>query len=126
MGEQFYKSDLLRDAIAKTSQHPLLESWIWFLLRESFCQNFVHSFGFLMSFSARGAIDQMRVKCAPFVIRKVAVQIGGQPAINFVVDRCHTFSPLKREPGEVVCALKPERGRVCRAARHWSDPGCFR
>jgi hypothetical protein len=42
-----------------------------------------------MSFSARCAIDQMRVKAASFVIGKLAVQIGGQPAINFVVDRCH-------------------------------------
>jgi hypothetical protein len=79
-----------------------------------------------MSLSARTAIDEMRMKRAPFVIRKLAVQIGGQPVVNFVVDRCHTFSPLKREPGEVVCALKSERGRVCRAARHWSDQGCFR
>ena len=30
---------------------------------------------------------------APFAIRKLAVQIGGQPVVNFVVDRCHRFSP---------------------------------
>ena len=55
------------------------------------------------------AIDEMRMQRAPFVIRKLAVQIGGQPVVNFVVDRCHRFNPLKREPGEVVCALKSER-----------------
>ena len=62
-------------------------------MSESFFQNLVHNFDFLMSFSARTAIDEMRMQRAPFVIRKLAVQIGGQPVVNFVVDRCHRFSP---------------------------------
>jgi hypothetical protein len=79
----------LRNATAKTSQHSLFENWIRSFLCESFFQNFVHNFDFLMSFSAGSAIEQMGVKRAPFVVRKVAVQIGGQPGINFVVDSCH-------------------------------------
>ena len=57
-----------------------------------------------MSFSARSAIDQVRVQRAPFVIRQFAVQIGGQSCVDFVVNRCHTFSPLRREQDEVVYA----------------------
>jgi hypothetical protein len=44
------------------------------------------------------------VKRAPFVTRQFAVQIGGQPCVDVVVNRCHTFSPLRREQGEVVYA----------------------
>ena len=59
----------------------------------------------------------MRVKRAPFVIRKLAVQIGGQPGVDFVVNRRHTFNPLKREQGEVVCAWKSERASENSAQR---------
>ena len=48
----------------------------------------------------------MRVKRAPFVVGKLAVQIGGQPGVDFVVNRRHTFNPLKREQGEVLCASR--------------------
>ena len=71
-----------------------------------------------MGFSARSAIDQVRVKRASFIIRKLAEQIGGQPGVDFVVNRCHTFNPLKREQGEVAYALKPGRGPEFRAMRH--------
>ena len=71
-----------------------------------------------MGFSARGAIDQVRVKRTSFIIRKLAVQIGGQPAVDFVVNRCHTFNPFKREPGEVAYASKPGRGPEFRTMRH--------
>jgi hypothetical protein len=87
--EQFYESGSLRGAFAKTSQHPLLEDWIGFCLWKGFFQNSIHSFGFLMSFSAPGAIEQMRVKRALFAVGKLAVQIGGQPSVDFVVDGCH-------------------------------------
>ena len=42
-----------------------------------------------MSLSARGAIDDMCVKRAAFILGKLAVNIGGEPAVNFVVDGCH-------------------------------------
>jgi len=71
-----------------------------------------------MSLSARGAIDDMRVKRAAFIRGKLAVNIGGEPVVDFVVDGCHTFSPLKRERGEVVCAWTRERAREFRAMRH--------
>jgi hypothetical protein len=73
-------------------------------MRERFFQNLVHNCGYVMSFSAHGAIDQVRVKRVSFIIGKLAVQIGRQPDIDFVVNRRHTFNPWKREQGEVVCA----------------------
>ena len=112
--------------MAKTGQHSLFESRIGFFLSESFFEDFVHSFGFLMSFSAFGAIDEVRVKSAAFVRRKLAVKIGGEPVINFVVNCCHMISPLKRERDEAVCAWKPGRDREFRVARHSSGPAYFR
>src|SRR2546423_14998355 len=58
-------------------------------------------------------------------IGEFAVKIGSEPVIDFVVNGCHKFSPLRREPGEVVCASKQERAREFRAARRWSGPGYF-
>ncbi len=87
-------------------------------MRESFFQNLVHNFDFLMSFSARSAIEQMPVKHATFAIRKLVVQIGGQPIVNFVVNRCHRFSPLRREQGEVVYAWTRALVREFLGARH--------
>src|SRR5437667_1206850 len=81
----------LRDATAKTGQHALFESRIGFFLNESFFEDFVHSLGFLMSFSARGAFHQMSVKGAAFVFQKLAVKIGGEVIIDFVVNGCHMF-----------------------------------
>ena len=46
----------------KPGQHSLFEARIGFLLSESFFQNFVHCFGFLMSFSATGALDEMSMQ----------------------------------------------------------------
>ena len=124
--KQLYESASLRDAIAKTGEHPLLESRIWFFLGEGFFQHFVHDFVLLMSLSARGAIDDMRVKRAAFILGKLAVNIGGEPVIDFVVNGCHTFSPLRRERDEAVYASTRGRGREFRAARHWSGPRYFR
>src|SRR5439155_3398297 len=124
--KQLYESASLRDAIAKTGEHPLLESRIWFFLGEGFFQHFVHDFVLLMSLSARGAIDDMRVKRAAFILGKLAVNVGGEPVIDFVVNGCHTFSPLRRERDEAVYASTRERGREFRAARHWSGPRYFR
>ena len=64
-----------------------------------------------MSFSARSAVDQVRMKRALFVAGQLAMQIGGQPVVDFGVDRCHFLSPLKRERVEVVYALKPGLAR---------------
>jgi hypothetical protein len=58
------------------------------------------------------------VKPAPFAIRKLAVQIGGQPCVDFVVDCRHTFNPLKREQGEVVCAWRRALVPESLGARH--------
>src|SRR5207247_9452507 len=88
--KRLYESASLRDAIAKSSEHALFECWIWFFLSESFFKNFVHGFGFLMSFSAGDAIDQVRVKHASFVLRKLAVQIGGRSVVVLVVNGCYT------------------------------------
>ena len=71
-----------------------------------------------MSFPAGGAIDQVRVEHASFVVGKLAVQIGGEPVVDFVVDGCHKSNPVRPERGEVVCAWKRGRGREFRAARH--------
>ena len=71
-----------------------------------------------MSFPAGGAIDQVRVKNASFVVGKLTVQIGGEPVVDFVMNGCHTINPLKRERDEAVCALKQGRGQESRAARH--------
>jgi hypothetical protein len=56
----------LRDAIAESGEHSLFETQIGFFLSESFFKDFVHSFSFLMSFAARGAVEEMRVKRASF------------------------------------------------------------
>jgi len=77
--------------MAKSGQHSLFESWIGSFLSERFFEDFVHSFGFVMSFTAHGAFDEVRVKCAPFIRRKLAVKIGSEPVINFVVNGCHTL-----------------------------------
>src|SRR5439155_6156674 len=66
--KQLYKSASLRDAVTKTGEHPLSESRIGFFMSESFFQHFVHDFVLLMSLSARGAIDDMSVKRAAFVV----------------------------------------------------------
>ena len=119
ISKRFYQSALFGDAIAEAGQHSLFESRIGFLLSESFFQNFVHSFGFLVSFSAGGALDEMRMQLLLLLIGEFAVKIGSEPVVDFVVNGCHRFSPLKRERGEVVCAAKPGRGREFRAAHHW-------
>ena len=71
-----------------------------------------------MSFSAFRAIDEVRMKRGLFVTRQFAVQIGGQPCVDFVVNRCHTFSPLRREQGEVVYAWTRALVPGFRGARH--------
>ena len=71
--DQLYESASLRDALAKTSQHSLFEGRIGFFMSESFFKDFVHGFGFLMSFSADGAIDEVRMKGAAFLLGKFAV-----------------------------------------------------
>ncbi len=58
----------LRNAAAKTGQHSLLKGRVGFFVSESFFQNFIHDFVLLMSFSAGGAFDEMRVERAAFVI----------------------------------------------------------
>jgi hypothetical protein len=58
------------------------------------------------------------VQLALFFIGEFAVKVGSEPIVDFVVNGCHRFNPLKREPGEVVCAAKPEPGREFRAVRH--------
>jgi hypothetical protein len=35
------------------------------------------------------------MKRAPFAFRELAVQIGGQPSVDFVVNGWHMSSPLK-------------------------------
>jgi len=87
-------------------------------MSEGFFEDFVHSLGFLVSSSANGAFDEVRVKGAPFAVRKLAVQIGSEPAVEFVVNGCHTSSALKREPGEAVCAWTLEHAQEFREARH--------
>jgi hypothetical protein len=89
--KQLYESASLRDAIAKTGEHPLFESRIGFFMSESFFQKFVHDFVLLMSFSAGGAIDEMSVERAALLLRKLVVNIGGEPVIDFVVNGCHMF-----------------------------------
>jgi hypothetical protein len=58
------------------------------------------------------------VKRGPFVIRQLAVQIGGQPCVDFLVNLCHTFSPLRREQDEVVYAWMRALVREFLGARH--------
>jgi hypothetical protein len=69
----------------------LFKTWIGFFAGESFFKNFVHGFGFLVSFSTRGTFDEVRVKHALFVLGKLTVQISGEPIVDFVVDGCHTL-----------------------------------
>src|SRR6266496_3215527 len=95
-------------------------------MSESFFEDFVHSFGFVMSFSASCAIDEMCVKRTLFAFRQFAMQIGGKPVFDFVVNSCHVFSRVKRARDEVVCASRLKRGRESHAARHWSGPTYFR
>ena len=104
----------------------MFKTQIGFFLSESFFKNLVHGFGFLMSFPTGGAIDQVRVKHASFVLGKLAVQIGGEPVVDFVVNRCHSSNPVRRERDEAVCATKRERGQEFRAARHSSGRVHFR
>ena len=87
-------------------------------MSESFFKDFVHGFGFLMSFSADGAIDEVRMKGAAFLLGKFAVNIRDEPVVDFVVNGCHTFNPMKRERAEVVCAWRQGRGRGSRAGPH--------
>ncbi len=70
-----------------------------------------------MSFSACGAIDEVRVKGALFVIRKLAVKISGQPGVDFVVNRGHLSNPLKPERAEAPCAWTRARAPKFRAVR---------
>src|SRR5439155_19878875 len=84
------------NAVAKTGEHPLLESRIGFFMSEGFFQHFVHDFVLLMSLSTRGAIDDMRVKRAAFILGKLAVNIGGEPVVDFVVNSCHNVNPVER------------------------------
>src|SRR5262249_16808950 len=123
--KQLYRSALLRDALAKTRQHALFESRMGFFLSESFFQNFVQRFGLLMSFPAGSAIDEVCVKRAAFLIGEFTVKVAGEPVVDFVVNGCHMFNPLKPWRGEVVCASKRGRGREFRAAPHWSVLTCF-
>ena len=66
-------------------------------MSKSVFENFVHCFGFLMSFSAGGAVHEVRVQCVAFVVSKLAVQIGGEPVVDFVVDGCHNVNRLRPE-----------------------------
>jgi hypothetical protein len=53
---------------------------------ESFFKNLVHDFGLLMGFSAGSAFDEMRVEGAALLFGKLAVNIGGEPVVDFVVN----------------------------------------
>ncbi len=64
-------------------------------------------------------MDEVRVKRAAFIRGEIVVKVRREPVIDFVVNGCHTFSPLKRERREVVSAWRRGRGREFRAARHW-------
>ena len=66
--KQLYESALLRDAIAKTGEHPLFESRIGFFMSESFFQKFVHDFVLLIRSSAGSAFDEVSVNRAAFVV----------------------------------------------------------
>jgi hypothetical protein len=59
---------VLGNSIAKTCEHAVFKGRIWLFLSESFFKNFVHGFDFPMSFSACGAIDEVRVKRAAFIL----------------------------------------------------------
>src|SRR4030095_6990965 len=107
----------LRTAVAETADHPLFESRIRFFLRKSFFQNFVHDFVLLMRFSAGGAFDEMSVKRAAFILQKLAVNICGEPVINFFVNNCHIVTQVKRGRVAVPCAWQRGRGRESRATR---------
>jgi hypothetical protein len=116
IGKQFQQSGSFGEAASKTGQHSLFEARIGFLSSESFFQNFVHCFRFLMSFSAGGALDEMSMQLALLFVGQFAVKVGSEPVVDFVVNGCHRFNPLRRERDEVVCAAKRERGREFRAA----------
>ena len=44
-----------------------------------------------MNLSASGAFDQMSVKGVAFVFQKLAVKIGGEVIMDFVVNSGHMF-----------------------------------
>jgi hypothetical protein len=102
--ERSYESSSLRDAIPETGEHPLFKIRAGFFLSEPFFKNFVHGFDFLVSFSAGSAINEMRVQLVLFFMREFAVEIGSEPVVDFVVNGCHGFNPLKRERAEALCA----------------------
>ena len=77
----------LRNAVAKAGEHSVLERGIRLFVREFFFQNFVHNFVFLMGLAAARAFDQMGVQGILFLVRKLAVQIGGEVVVDFVVNR---------------------------------------
>ena len=52
----------LRNAIAETGEHSLLEFGIWFFGSEFFFQDFVHDFAFAMKLTTARAFDEMSVK----------------------------------------------------------------
>ena len=79
-------SIFLRNAVAKTGEHPLLEGGIRLFIREFFFQNAVHDFALLMGLAAARAFDQMGVQRILFLIGKIAVQIGGEVVVDFVVN----------------------------------------
>ena len=57
------------------------------------------------------------MKCALFVTGQFAVQIGGEPCVDFVVNRCHTFSPSWREQAKLFTHGR-ERSSQDSGARH--------
>jgi hypothetical protein len=58
------------------------------------------------------------MKGAAFLLGKFAVNIGDEPVVDFLMNGCHTFNPMKRERAEVVCAWRQGRGRGSRAGPH--------
>ena len=68
ISKRFQQSGSFGDAVSEPGQDSLFKSRIGFLLSESFFQNFVHCFGFLMSFSARDALDEMTMQLALLLI----------------------------------------------------------
>jgi hypothetical protein len=49
------------------------------------------------------------MKRALFAFGKFAVKIGGQPGVDFFVNRSHRFNPLKQVRGAAACARTQER-----------------
>src|SRR5260370_38914348 len=76
-----------RNAIAKPSEHSLLERGIRFFVCEFFFQDFVHDFVLLMSLTAAHAFDEMGVQRVLFLFGKLVVQIGSEVVIDVVVNR---------------------------------------